>query len=167
MARVPYLGDEEMNLRRAMANTTGGAKAISDVVRWLRNDTKLDKRLCEMAILQVARLTGSRYEWVQHVELARKVGVPDAYIRAIGGDESALDALTRAVLRGAREMTEGIAMSDATFGELRDGLGVEPLMELVIAISFYVGTARLLETLQVDVEPRMEPLLDAFPLEAK
>jgi len=37
-------------------------------------------------------------------------------------------------------------------------------MELVIAIGFYNGMARTLRTLGIDVEPRLQPLLEKFPL---
>ena len=172
MAKVPYheVG-ADMNLRRAMANAPGGAEALASLVSWLRTGSKLDKRLCELAILQVAALTGSTYEWIQHVELARKIGVPDADIHAVdehadedAGDGARLDPLARTVLRGAREMCVDGAMSGATFDELHAALGTEPVIELVIAIGFYNGMARTLRTLEIDVEPRLQPLLEEFPL---
>ena len=126
MARVPYLQksnlppehrhlvEGDMNLRRAMANTAGGAHALGEVVRWLRSGTRLDRRLCEMAVLQVAWLTRATYEWVQHLEVGRKCGVSDDDVRAIAGEtagrETGLDPLTKAALRGAREMTREVAM---------------------------------------------------------
>ena len=44
---------------------------------------ELDPRLRELAILQVAASTEARYEWVQHVEIGREVGLTDAQIAAV------------------------------------------------------------------------------------
>jgi 4-carboxymuconolactone decarboxylase len=41
---------------------------------------ELDPKLSELAILQVAASIETRYEWVQHVEIGRAVGVTDAQI---------------------------------------------------------------------------------------
>src|SRR2546426_8027069 len=43
---------------------------------------ELDPLLRELAILQVAHLVDSPYEWVQHVVIARSVGASDAQIEA-------------------------------------------------------------------------------------
>ena len=73
-------------------------------------------------------------------------------------------AVTGASLRAAREMTEGLVISDETFSALRRGLDNERLTDLVVTISFYNGLVRLLETMQVDVEEDYLPYLDEFPL---
>ena len=70
------------------------------------------------------------------------------------------------MLRGAREMTKDLAMSDATFAELRQHLSEEHLLDLVITISFYNGVVRVLATMQIDVEPEYQKYLEQFPLPA-
>ena len=46
--------------------------------------TALDARRREIAVLRVAHATSASYEWAQHEQLARNVGVSDEEIRAIG-----------------------------------------------------------------------------------
>lgn len=180
MARVPYLeqGDlaaedqdllaRRINLYRALVHSPKGARAFGHLGRFIRFDSRLDPRLREMAILQVGYLTKSKYEYSHHIAIGRDFGVSDDDIRAIAaetaGRESGLEPLARAVLRAAREMTEELAVSDATFAELQAELDSERLMDLVITIAFYNAVVRLLATMQIDVEGDYLHYLDEFPL---
>ncbi len=180
MARVPYLSKSdlapedqvllarEINLNKALVNSPNGARAFSRLGGFIRNQSKLDPRLREMAILQVGYLARSEYEYSHHIKIGREFGVSDDDIRAISlesaGGRSNLDELSRAVLAGAREMTTGVAISDDTFAVLQAALDAEHLTDLVITIAFYCGVVRLLATLQIDVEPEYRHYLDEFPL---
>ena len=135
---------------------------------YIRHGSKLDPRLREMAILQVGYLAKSPYEWSHHVKLGREFGVSDDDIRAIGeetaGRPTRLDAISKAVLRSAREMTGDLAMSDDTFATLEKALGREQVIDLTLAIAFYNAVVRLLGTLQIDVEPEYQKYLEQHPL---
>ena len=61
-------------------------------------------------------------------------------------------------------MTNGLAMSDATFAELRQSLDNERLTDLVMTIAFYNAVVRVLATLEIDVEDGYRKYLDEFPL---
>ena len=180
MARVPYLDPSDLPpehrdvlarpiaLNRAMANSPNAAKAMNVLAGYIRHGSKLDTRLRELAILQVGYLARSPYEWSHHVKLGREYGATDDDIRAIAeetaGRPSKLDGLTKSVLRAAREITDGIAMSDATFVELEAALGREQVIDLTLAIAFYNAVVRLLGTLQIDVEPEYQRYLEEHPL---
>jgi alkylhydroperoxidase family enzyme len=180
MARVPYLEKSDLPpehqdilarpiaLNRAMANSPNAAKAVTALAMYIRHHSKLNPRLRELAILQVGYLTRSAYEYSHHVALGREAGVTDDDIRAINeetaGRPSKLDPLAKAVLRAAREMTSGIAMSDESFATLEQALGREQVIDLTLAIAFYNGVVRLLGTLQIDVEPEYQKYLEQHPL---
>ena len=180
MARVPYLQQSDLPpehqeilarpiaLNRAMANHPEAARAMTGLAMYIRHKSKLDPRLRELAILQVGYLAKSAYEYSHHVKIGREFGVTDDDIRAIGeetaGRPTKLDPLSKAVLRGAREMTKDIGMSDATYAELERALGREKLIDLMLAISFYNGVVRLLGALQIDVEPEYQKYLEQHPL---
>jgi alkylhydroperoxidase family enzyme len=118
----------------------------------------------------VGYLTRAPYEWSHHVEIGRKFGVKDEDIRALineaEGRGSALEPLAKTVLRATREMTEELAISDATFAALRQGLDNERIVDLLLTIAFYNGVVRVLAGLQIDVEDSYKPLLEEFPLPA-
>src|SRR5579864_5231403 len=180
MARVPYfdradlspehqdLLNRPINLFRALVNSPGAARGWSGIGHYIRHGSKLDPRLRELAILQVGYLARSPYEYSHHIKIGRDFGVSDADIRAMidetEGRASGLEPLAQAVLKAARQMTEGRLVDDATFTSLRHELGEERLTDLVITIAFYCGVVRLLATLDIDVEPDYRHYLKEFPL---
>jgi alkylhydroperoxidase family enzyme len=180
MARLPYLDRSDLlpehqdllarnlNLYRVLAHSPRAARALNTLARYIRDGSRLDPRLRELAILQVSYLTGSAWGYSHHVRIGREVHLSDDEIRAIA-DESAgrptgFEPLAKAVLRAAREMTTGLSVSDETFAELRRQLDNERLTDLMVTISFYNGLVRLLETMRVDVEEDYLAYLDEFPL---
>ena len=175
MARLPYFKDippdkrlgRAPNLVRTLMNSPGAEDAMTHMVRFLRTRSRLDKRLCELAILQVGWLARSPYEFAHHVEVALQVGATREDIRAIGeetkGNKTHLDELTRAVLRAAREMTLKTDLSDETFAVLRKSLDDEKILDLVYAIASYNGVVRLLSALRIEVEDDCKKYLEEFP----
>ena len=182
MARVPYLSQSDLApehrdllgrgiaLHRALVNSPEAARAFLGLGGFIRHKSRLDPRLREMAILQVGWLAKSPYEWSHHVKIGRGFGVSDTDIAAIAketaGERTSLDAQAKAVLRAAREMTNGLAMSDATFAELRTFLDEERIVDLTLVIGFYNAVVRILATLQIDVEDDYRHYLEEFPLPA-
>jgi alkylhydroperoxidase family enzyme len=180
MARVPYLEQSDLPpeyrdllarpiaLNRALANNPEASKAFSVPAMYIRNKSKLDPRLRELAILQVGWLARSPYEWSHHVKIGREFGVSDDDIRAIAdetaGRPSKLEPLAKLVLRAAREMTSDLAMSDETYAALEKNLGRESMIDLTMAVAFYNAVVRVLATLQIDVEPEYEGYLKEHPL---
>ena len=179
MARVPYLDQSDLpaehkdllarsiNLFRAMVHSPNGARAFHGLGEFIRHKSRLDPRLRELAILQVGYLTKSVYEYTHHIKIGRDFGVTDDDIRAIAaetaGRSSGLEPLAKTVLRAAREMTQGFAISDETFVALKQDLDHERLTDLVITIAFYNGVVRFLATMQIDNEPEYQKFLAEFP----
>ena len=118
----------------------------------------------------VGYLTREPYEWSHHVEIGRRFGVSDADIRALieeaEGRPSTLEPLAKAVLKAAAEMTGDLAVSDATFAQLRESLDNECTVDLMLTIGFYNAVVRVLASLQINVEDGYQRYLDEHPLPA-
>lgn len=180
MARVPYLDASDLSaenqdllkrpisLHRALVNSPNAARAFGTLGTFIRFGSKLDGRLRELAILQVGWLARSPYEWSHHVKISHDFGCTDADIQALidetAGKPTTLDALTRTVLRAAREITLDGAVAADTFTALQSTLGNEQLVDLTVAIAFYNAVVRVLATLAIDVEDEYQPYLRRFPL---
>lgn len=180
MARVPYLDKPDVppehhdllgrniNLYRALVHSPNAARAFNGLGVFIRHKSRLDPRLRELAILQVGYLARSPYEFSHHIEIGRSFGVTDDDIRAMiaetEGRPTKLEPLAKAVLRAAREMTQQLAVSEATFAELSTRLDHERVLDLVMTISFYNGVVRLLASLAIDVEHEYRKYLEEFPL---
>ena len=119
-------------------------------------DQKLDAAYRELAILRVARLSPAEYEWIQHVPIAQAVGVTAAQVEAVQRDDIAapcFNATEQAVLRFTTEVVRDVRASDATFAEMAQRFSAQEIVELILAIGFYMTMARLMETTGIDLEP--------------
>ncbi|MCC8970206.1 carboxymuconolactone decarboxylase family protein [Bradyrhizobium brasilense] len=181
MARLPYLEADQVapeyrdmlkrntNLHKLLVNSPDMARAFNGVGGYIRFKSKLDPRLRELAILQVGWLEQSEYEFTHHVKIGKEFGVTDEDIQSLiaetKGQPSKLEPLAKAILKGAREMVRGLAMSEATFAEIKRELSDEHMTDLVLTIAFYCAVVRVLATMQIDNEPHYKEVLQQYPLQ--
>ncbi len=141
------------------------AYAESAFEPWLRYSNtllrglELDPLLRELAILQVAHLSASEYEWTQHVPIAEAFGVSAAQIEEIAAGKAEpadLGADGCAVLSFTREVILDGAAGESAVADLIARLGERQLVELLLVIGNYMGLARLISS--VGLEPQ-EPVV--------
>jgi 4-carboxymuconolactone decarboxylase len=169
MPRLPYFEPESGSdsIREAIASTPLSlfrmvAHAQSAFEPWLRYSAallrrlELDPLLRELAILQVAHLLDSPYEWVQHVEIARAVGASDEQIAAIEHDreeDPSLSSVQRLLLRFSREVILDGAASEQRVSELAAALDTRQVVELLLVLGNYMAIARLIATTGLEPDP--------------
>ena len=116
---------------------------------------ELDPRLRELAILEVARLTPARYEWVQHVPIAKAVGVTDEQVAALeAGDLEAgcWGESDRLMLAFTGEVVRGIRPDDELFSRLAAHLQPREIVELLLTIGEYMMLARVMVALDLELD---------------
>ncbi len=119
---------------------------------------ELPGNLRELAILRVARLSNAEYEWVQHVPIAEMTGCTTEQIEALDrGDttDACFDDREKAVLAFTDEVVRDVRPGDAGLTALRAHLRDREVMELTIAIGFYMLMARIMEVSGIEVEAPM------------
>jgi alkylhydroperoxidase family enzyme len=143
-----------LNLYRALANSPGLLRAFGGLGGYLRNGSRLDPALRELAILTVGRLANAPYEFQHHVEWAKKAGISDEQIAALGAWASSplFDERQRAVMRYAWQATEQVRVADAVVEAVREFLDDERFTDLVAVVAFYNMVVRVLEPLQISLE---------------
>ena len=180
MARVPYLRPEDLaegdrdvlarpfNLWRALANSPATSRAFQAYVAHLWNANRLERRLVELVILQVAAVCGVAYEWVHHVRLALANGVTPEEIAAIAADGSTaggrFGAREAAALDAALERLRDVRIGEHVAARLDAAFDAAERVDLAATASLYVGVARMLVAVGVEVEPEWAHVLDAHPL---
>ena len=119
----------------------------------------LDARRREIAVLRVAHATDARYEWVQHEQLGRNVGLTDAEVDAIATEEpvSSLDEEGNLICRVADEVSRDVRLSDEALERIVDRYGPREASELILLVSYYNMVSRFLESTRVELEDH--PLL--------
>ena len=175
MSRLPYVDPDDaspkvrealravppLNVFRLMANAES---AFRPWMRWggvLLNDLALDPLLRELAILRVAKLSpGANYEWVQHVPIARSVGVTDEQVEAIERGDIEAECFTDEqgdVLAFTTEVLHEVGASDETFAAVRAFLSPREMVELLMVIGQYMMLARAMATARIDLDEPLDP----------
>lgn len=171
MARVPYVdpatapaplreqlarfGEDPLNIFRVLAHAETCFEPTVRLGGAILLQQKLDARLRELAILRVARLSQAPYEWTQHVAIAEGVGVPAEQIAALEGDDGAAACFgerERLVLAATDELVRNADVGDETWAALGRHLDARELIELVVAVGFYMLMARVMRASRIDLD---------------
>ena len=148
-------GKKKINIFRMIANSDGAGAEVLALGQRLSHGSSLDHVDREVVILRVGHLSEASYEIKQHTAVARRVGLSEKKIQAIGDypvtdyvfddDEVDLIAFTDAVVR---ETTP----PEDVFRRVEKRFTKSQLVELVLLIGFYMMVSRVMNTFEVDHE---------------
>jgi nitroreductase/alkylhydroperoxidase family enzyme len=114
----------------------------------LRTDTVMPAAARETAVLVVARAWGADFEWWVHGLVARREGVPEAAIEAIGRGRRPHfeDAACQAAHDVAHELVAHRRLDPLTLERAREALGERALVEVITLVGFYQLVSGILES---------------------
>ena len=120
----------------------------------IRNHGVLDPCLRELAITRVGILLSAEYEVIAHKRLGRGVGIPENQIVALeeGASSDAFNEVEKALLAYTDDLVANPG-AGATFETITSHLNAEEMVELTLAITFYIMTSKFLITFGIDLEP--------------
>jgi len=143
--RVPHLFETAQNLRTCL-----GSGPLSDRERQVAN-------------LVVSRHWSAQYPWCAQVRVSLAVGLEQSVIDAINARQAPKlpDARERTCYEVSSELLTTMRLSDATYAEAEQTLGLEDLVVLVAVVGSFTTTC--LTANAVDLDPPDEkstPLAD-------
>lgn len=123
----------------AMLVSPGVGLALQDLGAAVRYRTSLSDRAREIAILALASLRRSNFEWYAHERVGRKAGLTEAEMSALhdGVTPDSLSAEEAVLLRTTRLLATDGDLDEDAFRTAEDGLGRETLAELVVLVGYY------------------------------
>ncbi len=132
------------------------ADRVQELGAALRFESSLAPDVRELAILCVARHTGSAVEWNAHVAIALRKGVPESAIAAVlhGHDLSDLPASQCAGIAFCRELCASQNISDAVYLSALEQFGETGLVELTTITGYFTLLAMILNAFDVPPEDR-------------
>jgi alkylhydroperoxidase family enzyme len=143
-----YLGDR--HIFRVWAHNPEVLEATLEYLNTLYD--QLTPRTKELVILTVARTRGARYEWHQHVDIAREKGVTTAEMRAIGGgDFSVFDDAEFVLLQYAAAVAEG-SVTDQIHAALEAAYTPAEIVAVGLLVDFYVGLCNYVAAVDLPFE---------------
>jgi alkylhydroperoxidase family enzyme len=134
----------------------------------------VDPAVRELAILVVAKEAEADYEWVQHVAIAKAVGVSEDQIAALaepgscapeGGDErialaaregGTFDGPQQAAIELAAAVVRAPRISDDLWDCVRAQFSEREVVELLVTIGEYLMLARVMTVLEVELDEAPE-----------
>jgi len=171
---IPYLTDEQaqpkelvqtiqsrrpggklLNLDRVLLHSPNFAKGWNSMFAAIRNQLSLPGNLREIAIMAIAGLNKSDYEWIQHEpEFLKAGGTKEqlAAIKKLKADPKLFKPEELAAFQLTVEMTRDVKPKQATIDKVRKLLPDSQVVELIGTISGYNMVSRFLLATGVEAE---------------
>jgi uncharacterized peroxidase-related enzyme len=142
------------NVVKALANSPGLATKVFPLANYFMNQSALDKRVRELAVLMLMKRCDCEYGFVRHIDIAKQVGITQEQINDIGTYQtsSRFDDNDKLILRYAEELTTKARVDDDLFAKVKKIVGDANIIDLTGAIAFWNMMARNLNALQVGLE---------------
>ena len=146
------------NIFRMMAHSPSHLEQYCRLGGAIRHKGELDPVVRELAITRTGMLCEAPYEVVAHKRIGKNVGVTDAQNAALENWQSAtcFNEVQRAALAFTDEVVRLRRPTDATFKAIAAKMTPAALIELQLAIGFYIMTSKFLETFDIDMQPVSE-----------
>src|SRR5246127_4706787 len=146
------------NIFRMMAHSPSYLEQYCRLGGAIRHKGELDPVVRELAITRTGILCEAPYEIVAHKRIGKNVGVSDEQNAALEDWNAppCFDELQRAALAFTDEIVAMPRPTDATFNAIAAKLTPAALIELQLAVGFYIMTSKFLETFAIDMQPVTE-----------
>lgn len=169
MARVPYAEPEDvpekhrdllvsslqgkpLHVYQSIANNPAVLAGMRGFFASLWNDSGLSDRERELVILAVSREIESRYEYHQHVNIARSVGIDDGTIAAVGdGELSRLADEERTLVEYALAVVRG-EVDAVIHEEIARRYDEEATVGIAATAMGYVALGGLIDAFDLELE---------------
>ncbi|MBV9842589.1 MAG: carboxymuconolactone decarboxylase family protein [Sphingomonadaceae bacterium] len=171
MSRIPLLAIEDMNpeqrdrydnapggklnLGRLMANAPTMQKGIGMAVQAMMNEITvppLERQVCVLAVLHLDR---GAYEWAQHMQVSKMMGIPDAKVEAIADDrfgDPVFNDREKALLAFTRQVVKTVRVDDFVFEAVNAFYTPRQIVELIYVIGLYMTFARISEVAELEID---------------
>jgi alkylhydroperoxidase family enzyme len=146
--------NRNVNILRMMAHAPSYVRHYCRLGAAIRTRGELDPVLRELAITRTGILCEAAYEVRAHKAIGKNVGVTDEQNAALDNWEAAncFNDVERAALAFTDEIVRLRRPTDATFNAIRSKLTPRALVELQLAVGFYIMTSKFLETFEIDMQ---------------
>jgi alkylhydroperoxidase family enzyme len=143
------------NIFRMMAHSPSYLEQYCRLGGAIRHKGELDPVIRELAITRTGILCEAPYEIVAHKRIGKNVGVTDEQNAALQNWQhaSCFNEVQRAALAFTDEIVGQRRPTDATFKAIAARLTPAALVELQLAVGFYIMTSKFLEAFEIDMQP--------------
>ena len=143
-----------LNIFLMTANAPASFRSLAEFARSILFESEFDPRKREIAVLRVAHVTRSIYEWTHHVAVAKACGVTENEIDKIKAEDpvTSLGEEGNLLCRVADEISRDVRLSDEALAQILDRYGARGATELILCVSYFNFLSRFLESTRVELE---------------
>jgi alkylhydroperoxidase family enzyme len=145
----------KLNLGLLLAHARSMRGGMSAVVRAMMNEIEvppLERQICVLAVLHLDR---GAYEWAQHMEVSKMMGIPDAKVEAIADDrfgDPVFGDREKALLAFTRQVVKTVRVDDFVFNAVSAFYSPRQIVELIHVIGIYMLFARVSEVAELEID---------------
>src|SRR6516165_5589645 len=107
------------NVAKALANSPGLASKVFPLANYFMNESALDPRVRELAVLMLMKRCDCEYGFVRHIDIAKRCGLSQEQIDDVGNYQtsSRFTADDKVILRYADELTQKARVDDDLYAK--------------------------------------------------
>ncbi|MCC2677388.1 MAG: carboxymuconolactone decarboxylase family protein [Ramlibacter sp.] len=145
-------GGEIAVLYQALLNSPSIASGWEKMLTAVRNRTTIPADLRELVILRVAVINRASFEFAAHAPIARKAGVSEAKVEAVGTwpvDRTIFTGDEQLVLELTDAMTRDVQVPEAVMQRVLERFDSRGVVEVVATVAAYNMVSRFLVALDI------------------
>jgi alkylhydroperoxidase family enzyme len=145
----------KLNLGRLMAHAVSIQPGIGLAVQGMMTGIEvppLERQICVLAVLHLDR---GEYEWAQHMQVSRAMGIPDEKVVAIASDrfgDPVFNDREKALLAFTRQVVKTVRVDDLVFNAVASFYSPRQIVELIHVIGLYMMFARISEVAELEID---------------
>jgi len=143
------------NMSRLLAHARSIQPGINLAVQGMMTGIEvppLERQICVLAVLHLDR---GAYEWAQHMEVSRAMGIPPEKVEAIADDrfgDPVFNDREKALLAFTRQVVKTVRVDGFVFDAVAAFYSPRQIVELIHVIGIYMLFVRVSEVAELEID---------------
>ena len=149
----------KLRIFRIMAHAENTFSPLLQFFTACFNNLELSHKYRELIILQTTKLSNFEYEWLQHIPIAKGLGITDDQIKVIEGTAAGENNFTeeeQLLLECTKQIVVDGNVSDFLFSQMVEKFSPRMIVELTEVIGGYMLMARIVMVSRLENDPPVQ-----------
>jgi alkylhydroperoxidase family enzyme len=145
----------KLSMSRLLAHAVSMQPGVGMAVQGMMSGIEippLERQICVLAVLHLDR---GEYEWAQHLQVSKSMGIPDEKVAAIANDrfgDPMFNERERALLAFTRQVVKTVRVDDFVFNAVAAFYSPRQIVELIYVIGIYMLFVRVSEVAELEID---------------
>jgi alkylhydroperoxidase family enzyme len=145
----------KLSMSRLLAHAVSMQPGVGLAVQGMMSGIEippLERQICVLAVLHLDR---GEYEWAQHLQVSKSMGIPDEKVAAIANDrfgDPMFNDRERALLAFTRQVVKTVRVDDFVFNAVAAFYSPRQIVELIHVIGIYMLFVRVSEVAELEID---------------